>query len=239
VPYITPNTAPTDYTCRRLFIPDSVDWIAAVSGAITELQHEWNWEQKDGISPQEAAELATKMYLDSWQGACMIGLITPYITGTLPQGCLPCDGSTHLRVDYPRLYDAIEPLLRIDADSFVTPDLRGRLVVPAADNFPLYSNGGQRHHTILIENLPSHDHPTLPHSHETIPHSHAEGIAVPTVINGGLEAPAAATSASIGTTGAAGVTVIAETVTVSAVGGGQPIEVMPPYVVLNYCVVAK
>jgi len=239
VPYITPPTTPTAYTCRRLSIPDSPEWLAAVAGAITELAKAYRWQQIDGISPQEAAEVATKMHLESLETSCLIGLITPYITAELPPNCLPCDGTTRLRVDYPRLYDLIEPGLRIDADTFALPTIQGRFIFAVSDDYPLYSFGGQPTVALTVDQLPEHDHATEPHSHETLPHSHAEGIAVPTVINGGLEAPAAATSASIGTTGAATVSVVSSGVTVLPTGSGAQHENMPPYVCLRYCLVAK
>lgn len=239
MPYLTPSSTPADTVCRRLYIPNSPEWLAVVNGAISELMKPYRWEQFGAVSPEEAAERMQQMYLEYVRTDCLIGLITPYITATVPPNCLPCDGSLHLRADYPYLYEVIEPLLRADADSFYTPDVRGRLIVPTADNFPLYEIGGQRHHTILIENLPEHSHPTQPHGHTTLPHEHAEGVAVPTVVNGGLEAPAASAAPAPGVTAPASVTVLESTVIVDAVGGGQPIEVMPPYVSLRYCVVAR
>lgn len=57
MPYLTPETLPLTHECRRLLIPDSPEWLAIVSGALTELTLKWNWQQQ-GITVDEALQAA-------------------------------------------------------------------------------------------------------------------------------------------------------------------------------------
>jgi len=59
----------------------------------------------------------------------MIGVIMPMVTLAVPQNMLICDGETYLRTNYPLLYAVLDPAFIIDADTFVTPDLRNLVVV--------------------------------------------------------------------------------------------------------------
>jgi len=45
MPYLTPDTAPSTDRCRALLIPDDKTWLALVTGALSELTHEYNWEE--------------------------------------------------------------------------------------------------------------------------------------------------------------------------------------------------
>lgn len=74
-----------------------------------------------------------------------LGAIIPFATAAVPQNCLLCDGATYNRVDYPLLYDVLDPAFIIDSLSFQVPDLSEREVVGigytapselAADAFP-------------------------------------------------------------------------------------------------------
>jgi len=74
LPYLTPEDLPEDDLCRPLFIPNSTGWLAIISGALTELTQEWNWEQSDGgITVAEAVErsqLLVTAYYDDLCGSC-------------------------------------------------------------------------------------------------------------------------------------------------------------------------
>jgi hypothetical protein len=66
----TPDSIPESTQCRALFIPDSVDWLAAVSGALSELTLPYRWEQVGVITPLQAAERMTVMLQAYYQGQC-------------------------------------------------------------------------------------------------------------------------------------------------------------------------
>lgn len=65
MPYLTPDEIPEDDTCRPLFIPTSSDWLAIVSGALTELTKSWNWE-KFGTLTAEECVAASQRIVDSY-----------------------------------------------------------------------------------------------------------------------------------------------------------------------------
>jgi len=64
MPYLTPEATSTEDTCRRLLIPDNPEWLAIVSGALTELLFVWNWQEK-GITVDEALT-ACQAIVDSY-----------------------------------------------------------------------------------------------------------------------------------------------------------------------------
>lgn len=155
----------------------------------------------------------------------LVGLIMPICTAGVPAGMLLCDGSTYQRVDYPSLYDRIELYYIIDADSFRVPDLRDKFVLGAGPLNPDGSSGGSSTHRMSIDEL-------VPHSHTNAPHVHSEVTAIPVIINGGLEAPASAAQPAAGTTGASNIAI-------DSTGGGEPMDIMPPFYALRFAVVAS
>jgi len=61
VPYLTPESIPEDDDCRPLSIPASTDWLAIVSGALTELTKSYNWEQQGAVTVDEAVARMQEM----------------------------------------------------------------------------------------------------------------------------------------------------------------------------------
>lgn len=125
MPYFTPESLPTEYRCRRLRIPDGVDWLSIVNGALAQLTYPYNFEKlnESDLTPELTAETFTMMFLEYMEGeACLIGSILLYATADTPSGTLLCDGSTYLRTDYPRLYGVLDSQYIVDADHFVTPN---------------------------------------------------------------------------------------------------------------------
>lgn len=110
----------------------------------------------------------------------MIGAIVPtaIASASLPGHLLPCDGSQHLREDYPDLYDLLDAAFIVDADHFVTPDLRGITVIgtglynPGAITYAMNDLVGARRHTLAVTEMPSHNHTSDPHGHLASPHVH-------------------------------------------------------------------
>ena len=228
MPYLTPSlvTPATEYWCRRLVFPADFDLLIAIKGAILELTKSYNWEKFGTSEPRDIAKLMQVMYDDFvFSGGCMIGMILPYITVYTPPNTLPCDGSQHDRVDYPMLYHVLPPPLIVDADHFITPDLRDKFFIGAGGEHIALTEGGAKTVTLTANQMPVH-------THTTQPHVHGESIAVPTIINGGVEAPASAATPGAGTTGTA-------TVIVDDAGGGEAHENRPPFIALPYLVIAR
>lgn len=186
----------------------------------------WFWmNEQHPLSEAEIDDLDNRLATAGGQlMQSMVGLIMPVCTDALPEGTLLCDGSTHLRSDYPNLYDAIAPGLRIDADSFIAPDLRDRFILGAGPDNPAYNIGGSATVTQTVDQMPSHIH-TSP------PHAHSESAAAPSTVTVGLELPVPAAIPAGSVTGATAVSI-------DAAGGGQPMDIMPPFYALKYVVVA-
>lgn len=218
--WLTPPDIPSTVSGRRILIPDSAAWRAIVSGALTPLTHAYNWEKFGDVTPEDAAARARVMLLQYFQDTNMIGTIAPYITDAPPFGCLPCDGGVYLRADYPALYDILAAAFIVDADTFTTPDLRGRTVVGAGAGAGLTpravdESGGAETHELSIGEMPAHRHGLFQVGQLTRgttidpPAVWVESTFHPPFVN-----------------------------FTEAVGGGGAHENMPPFVALNYCVVA-
>jgi microcystin-dependent protein len=225
--YLTGDLAAADgVICRRLIIPNQIDYLAAVNGAILELSQSYNWEQFGADTPDEAAAAMWQMYLEFRESeGCMIGAIVPYGTEFPPPGCLPCDGSTFQREDYPILYDRLHPDLILNADEFQTPDLRNVFVAGAGDNYSSFETGGADTVTLTESEMPSHTHIDAGHLHSV--HDHLASIALLP------DSPPISTPSPIpGATGSA-------SANIQATGGDDPHENRPPFMALPYCMVAR
>ena len=218
--YQAPVTIPALATCRPLFVPDDLAIKAAISDVLTYLAQSENWE---GDNADGAACAIAEMLQRFYEG-CMIGVIFPHARADVPHGCLPCDGSEYDKADYPALYDVLDSSLLLPGDKFKTPDLRGFFVLGSSPTYAPFSTGGAASVSLTAAQ-------NGPHTHTTQPHTHSEVASTSTVINGGLEAPAPAATPVPTVTGAA-------TVTVDESGAGDAHENMPPYVALQYCIVA-
>lgn len=154
----------------------------------------------------------------------VVGLIMPICTSVLPQGTLLCDGTVYNRVDYPNLYNAIDSAFIIDADTFQVPDLRDKFTIGSSTTKPVGDTGGSFEHTQTEGELATH-------THTNTPHSHTEIGASPILVTIGLEVPTASAIPSAGVTGAS-------SVMIDSAGGGEPMDITPPYIALRYVVVA-
>lgn len=191
------------------------------------------------LDPAQIDELEAK--LAKAMGQIMhplVGLIMPVCTAVLPDGTLLCDGSTYLRADYPNLYDALDPAYHIDADSFSVPDMRDRFALGAGPDHAANTTGGSFSHTQTVDELASHDHATVDHTHGDTPHTHAEGTAIPSAADLGTGVPVPSAVPGVGITGPASVGILPANVMVTNTGGGQAMDITPPFIALRYVVVA-
>lgn len=187
----------------------------------------WNWmNDQNPLTPSEIDDLEAKLAEVQYQLMTpLTGLIMPICTAGIPAGMLLCDGTIYQRVDYPNLYAAIDLAYIIDADQFMVPDLRDRFVMSSGPLHPDGSTGGSSTHTMTIDEL-------VPHSHDNLPHAHSESAAAPTAIAIGPGVPAASAIPTPGVTGST-------SITIESTGGGQPMDILPPFAALRYAVVAS
>jgi len=69
VPYLTPEDLPEERECRALFIPANSDWLAIVSGALTELVKTYNWQQEGAVTVEDAIDAMQEM-INSYYDGC-------------------------------------------------------------------------------------------------------------------------------------------------------------------------
>lgn len=164
-----------------------------------------------------------------------VGWLMPYITASPPGGCLPANGSSYLREDYPDLYAALDSAFITDADNFTTPDLRGRAAIGAGEGDDLTErfvgeDGGEEAHQLTASEMPSHSHTVIDpgHSH-TLTDRRVFGP------SGGSYAPTAGPYTwvfepvtSSATTG----------ITLGSAGSDGAHNNMMPFLAVNWCVVA-
>lgn len=228
--WLTPDTPPAGFVCRRLFIPDNADWIAIVSGALVELIYDFNFEEHGTATPAETAAVFAEMFDKfSFEGrACkMIGEIVLWSGSAAPDEAfwLVCDGSHVSSADYPDLWAVIGTTYGgSGASDFALPDLGGRVVIGESGSHALASSGGAETVTLTGAEVPSH-------SHVDTGHTHVEGNALPSLGAAivGVPVPSAIPSASVTGVGSASLT---------NSGGGGSHENMQPYLTLRYYIVA-
>jgi len=168
--YLTPDTIPADTICRVLFIPNSQEFLANVTGALQLLTFPDSFVQFGALTPDDTAAAYVPMF-DAFcfnEGACrVIGEIIAYAGPTSPDSrWLPCDGSSLLRVDYPDLFAVIGTVYgSADSAHFNIPDLSGRVAVGVGTGTGLTPRSladsfGEETHTLTVGELASHVHTT-------------------------------------------------------------------------------
>lgn len=235
MPYLTPNTNPTDTVCRVLFIPNSSEWLAIVNGALQELTYSYNFEQFGSVTPQQCVSRFMDMVdcvAFGCRGCHMVGEIVEYAGSVSPSAnWLLCDGSSLLRADYSELFAVIGTVFgSVDSSHFNIPDLRGRVSIGVGQglgltNRNLGDNGGEETHTLTTAETPSH-------THSDSGHSHTEGNASATLIAIGAGVPAASAIPSLGVTGTG-------FANLSSSGSGGAHNNLQPYIATNKYIVAR
>lgn len=218
----TQDEALTGLVSYELTMPDTPWFIREVFDILRDLCLSENWEQVGTVTVDEATAAAVDMYIGLRR---MVGQIFPVITASVPTNALLCDGTTYNRVDYPALYDALDPAFQLDEDTFFVPDLRGKTVIGASSSHAVASTGGAETHTLSTGEMPVHNHTDSGHLHSipsTITFTALTGeepvnIPVPLV-------PSYTGSASAN---------------IQNTGGGEAHNNMQPYIALKYAVVAR
>lgn len=228
VGYLTPDTIPADTLCRVLFIPNDLDWLAQVTGALQELTFPASWTKFGAVTPEDAAAAMVPMF-DQFcfnQGVCrVIGEIIAFAGNTSPDArWLPCDGASLLRADYPDLFTVIGTTYGApDSTHFNLPDLRNNVAVGAGDLYSPGDQGGEAEHTLTIGESPSH-------THTDTGHTHVEGNAIASV----AQAPVVPIPSAIPGVGATGI----GNASLTSTGGGGAHNNLQPYLAIMYLIVA-
>lgn len=158
--------AADQYPATVALSPESVTVLLYASGF---LEQKVNWldEEQDPLDEitSEQWDTIEKLVANLYEEVLnpLLGLIFPIMTASPPTNCLLCDGSSYAREDYPLLYDAINPVFIIDADTFFVPDLRSRVPVGAGtgtglSTYAVNETGGDEAITLSSAQMPSHQH---------------------------------------------------------------------------------
>jgi len=209
VPHLTP-----DYEGGTVYRPLNIPtWLLPhINGALLWLCEAYNWEAFGDMTPQECADAALEMWGDYTEGNPMIGAIIQYVTTSVPANCLPCDGGTYLKSDYPALYSSLAPEFIIDADTFNTPTSEGLVLIGASANIGEVI--GEDEVTLSVDQIPNHYH----------------------AISNGF-GPSVALSAVLGAIEGLAPVPTAEDTT--AVGGGLAHNNIQPSMKARFCIVAR
>jgi microcystin-dependent protein len=161
------------------------------------------------------------------------GLVSPYAgaTGSVPSGWLLCNGQAVSRTAYSALYAIVGTAYGSGDGSttFNVPNLKGRVPVGLDDTQTEFDTrgetGGSKTHTLTTAQLPSHSHTIPAHKHD---------------INRATTQAASGTGGGYEVDGA-GATAYTETENAPAdttgnTGGGDPHNILQPYLVLNYII---
>jgi len=218
--WLTPDAQLTPgITCRVLRIPDP--FLPYVMGAIGELTHVWSWEESGNLTPEQCADLMGTFY-DEIRGCFMIGSVLPFVTASLPDNVLLCDGSTYDRADFPKLYAVLDACYIVDADHFTVPDLVGRSIM--GTDTDQGDELGSESVTLTTDNLASH-------SHTDSGHTHSEITCVLEVADVGIEIPIPVGMPGLGATGVG-------YAAISSTGGDESFSVVRPVHLMRYGVIA-
>lgn len=234
MPYLTPENNPTNLVCRVLLVPDDVDWLGIVNGALLELTYSWNWEKYGAVDVDECirrfSETCEHVAYDN--AVCrVVGEIIPYAGPSSPNSdWLVCDGRSLLRDDYPDLFAVIGTVYgSVNGTEFNIPDLRSRVVIGVGQSLPLSdyvlgAAGGEETHTLSIAETPSH-------THVDAGHTHVDGNATAVVGAAITGVPIPSAVPSVGVTGSG-------FANLSSSGSGNAHNNIQPYIVLNHLIVA-
>jgi len=233
--WLTPDSPAPGFICRRLLIPNSVEFLAIVKGALLPLIYDRNFESFGTLTPAQTAAYFQDMFADfsraSDRTCRLIGELIPYAGSVLPDpNWLFCDGASLLRADYPDLFAVVGTTYgAADGSHFNLPDLRGRTALGSGTGSGLSTrvigdSFGEEAHTLTIAELAAH-------THTDSGHTHVEGTAAPAVGAAivGVPIPSAIPAAGVTGVGSANI---------STDGGGSAHNNMQPSLVINWCIVA-
>jgi microcystin-dependent protein len=166
MPWLTPEDAsPVGTSCRVLLIPNDLEYIQAVTGALLELTYPHNWEQYGAATPDEVAALFQTMLFDYLESECApmipIGTIAMHGSFSAPPGWIVCDGTAVSRTLYADLFDEIGTIHGAGdgTTTFNLPDLLGRS--PMGRDLTYIDVGepkGSLTHALTLAEMAPHNH---------------------------------------------------------------------------------
>ncbi|SFO49791.1 Microcystin-dependent protein [Chitinophaga sp. YR627] len=181
-----------------------------------------------------------------------MGIIFLFGESFAPNGWALCDGREIPISQNEALYSLLGTTYGGDGvTSFALPDLRGRTPIgmgqgPGLSNYMQGQIGGTETRTLLITNLPAHNHATVSNltinpaastavGTTNIPGSTLVEAALPNIGSGPTAQPIKGYAVADNTAIMAPATV-SGSVTIGVTGGSQPFDVLSPYLAVNYAI---
>lgn len=169
--YLTLNEAPDNANCLALYVPNSIECLAIVRGALLNLLEPANWQRYGALTQQESASVFFEMVdgfcSEQKPGCRVIGELIPFAGANSPNpNWLQCNGAMVAIADYPDLYAVIGLTYGPASDEyFLLPDLTGRSAIGYGSHYGARATTlGQKYgaytHVITIDEMPAHTHST-------------------------------------------------------------------------------
>jgi len=184
------------------------DYPTWTTGSIdTSLNFTWTGNH-DFIASTTMATSSTRIG-ESYGGLAPAGSILAWAATSTPSGWLLTDGTSYKTVKYPDLFNVIKYNYGGSGDDFNVPDIQNRNIIMASTTDNIAQTGGEQRH--------------VPIAAEMFAHSHTVGGVNSGSAGAGL--PFQGSDQAEGFTG-----------NTSSTGGGEPFNVLDPYIVLNYII---
>lgn len=194
----------------------SATTVALCLSAITLIQLRDNWNQ-DGnpLTDSQWTTIDSIISIGTLElMSSLVGIILPSVMATASAfKFIPCDGGAYDKIDYPLLYDAIDPVYIISQSQFRVPDMRDNFMAGTGGAYSMNDTGGANDVTLAIQEMPRHRH-TYNRVNAGLD---VEGVGVPdplAVANPGINQ------------------------NTSDAGGDEPHENRPPFVAVDFVIVA-
>lgn len=173
-----------------------------------------------------------------------VGTILINPTPIVPANHLKCDGTEYSITEYDSLFAAIGRRFGGSSTTFKVPDLKGKFPLGDGNGFGVGETGGASEHTLLMNEMPSHNHGGA--SGATQPWITYPGTGGGTFsrLYGDYAGGGGYNVAYLAPTGGASLGSNAayadsHTHTISSQGGGVAHNNMPPYLVVDFIIVAR
>lgn len=155
----------------------------------------------------------------------------------IPANHLACDGSFYSKTDYDTLYAVLGSRYGATSTTFAVPNLLGRFPLGAGQSFGVGEAGGEEEHTLIVSEIPAHSHGITDPGHSHLPGSGQEffwtrDTGGANVVQGGATYQgdnSVVSGTANATTG----------ITISNAGGGIAHNNMPPYLGVQFIIVAR
>lgn len=158
--WLTPDVADFAGSPVERIISLPGDLFFYVTGALSMLSEENNWEELGDATPQETAEFFQEMLEDYLMSSFRnVGMIAAFSSALFPPGWIGMNGQTLAQSDYPEL-TAVVPDTWKSGSNLIIPSTRGGFLRDTPVGGSQGASGGSNTHTLTVNEIPAHTHTT-------------------------------------------------------------------------------